>query len=175
MTRQTKTPPRQSKKSHLPEESPAGGPPARAEQDEPPEGPKKISDTNLPHLLNLAFKLGDWLHTLWNYYFVIVIAIVGWILTKAPVWNPWQKGVFCAVFALASAVNWILIGYNFRLLKKVLRAAEKEFEAGPFFETAELNDHLGSFSTRVRWIPFLYFFHAALDLFVLILILDLTP
>jgi hypothetical protein len=168
---------RGSKEGGLPEEPERNGltESPRKEKNDPPAELKNISDSNLQHLFTLAFKIGDWLHTLWNYYFVIVIAIVGWILAKAPAWSQGQKNVFCVVFALASAVNWILIVYNFGFLRKVLRAAEKEFEVGDFFRTVELENYLRSISTRVGWIPFLYFFHAALDLFVIILIQGLAP
>jgi len=166
MPRNNRGPSRRSKRDGLSEET--------LKKNDPPEEMKKISDSNLPHLFNLAFKVADWLHTLWNYYFVIVTAIIGWILTKSPGWNQRQANVFCVVFGLASAVNWILILYNFGLLKRVLKAVEKEFEAGTFFRFRELDCYLRSISRRVWWRHILYAFHVVLDLFVIISIQSLT-
>lgn len=129
------------------------------------------SGSNLSNLFNLAFKVGDWLNSLWNFYFIIVIAVVGWILTKTPTWGYLQKGIFCSVFELAAVVNWILIFTNFRFFKLLLAGVEGEFNAGISFKSDELNVYFRTVSKRVWWIPLLLGGHGMVDLFVGYLIL----
>jgi hypothetical protein len=177
MSRKTKPVRRGSKKDGLPEEPPKNGPaePPMKEKSEPPEELKQISDSNLQHLFALAFKIGDWLYTLWNYYFVLSTALVGWLISTQTPWLPERKLLFALVYALAWLVNFGLILHNFRFLYEVLRAAEKEFAEGRFFKSDEMNEYLRHITRRVWWIFPLLVFHVLIAVFVIMFILSLTP
>jgi hypothetical protein len=145
-----------------------------SETNNPPPESKKISDTNLPELFNLAFKIGDWLNTLWNFYFVIVIGVVGWVITKTPSWSGWQKIAFCCVLALALIANLVLIFKNFDLLKLITADIEAEFKAGSFFKTEALDKYFQEISGRVRRVGLLLICHLIVDVFVIYLVCSLT-
>jgi hypothetical protein len=66
---------------------------------------EKFKDSQVPQILPLVFKFGDYLHQLWNYYMVVNGLIVGWMLSTKEPWALGQKFVVAALYLAFIIIN----------------------------------------------------------------------
>ncbi len=85
----------------------------------------RFASSDIPQLWTIASKLGDWLYTLLQLYFVINIAIVGWILTTRPYLNIPSKFILAAIYLLIISVNLGWMIYLYKWLEKIFREIEE--------------------------------------------------
>lgn len=67
--------------------------------------PVLLADSDVPSLLAIAYKFGDWIITLLQLYIIINVAFIGWILTYKPVWDISQKIPLSVVYLTAMFTN----------------------------------------------------------------------
>lgn len=137
---------------------------------------EKVSFTasDIPQLWVVASKLGDWLHTLLQLYFVINIAVIGWILTTRPYLDTPQKVTLAAIYVLIISVNlwWML--YLFSWLKKITGEMEAVAQKVNFLSPEQnIPALIGNVSKGGRWYTLLAV-HLISDAFVVYCILCLT-
>lgn len=60
----------------------------------------------IKNMLDVIFKLGDYVNTYWTFYAVLNIAVVGWVISSPMEWN-WEKKLFMTVgYGLIVSVNF---------------------------------------------------------------------
>jgi hypothetical protein len=133
-----------------------------------------LSDSDLPSLLTIAFKFGDWLHTLLQFWIIINSAIVGWILTTKPFWYAAPKIIVTVLYLLIISTNLVWILHLYSWLKKILSEIEETAKGVNFqFPDQNVRPILRSVS-NVWWWRMLFAAHTLSDLFVIYCILYLT-
>jgi hypothetical protein len=137
---------------------------------------EKVSFTSsdIPQLWPIASKLGDWLHTLLQLYFVINIAVIGWILTTRPYLETSQKVTLAAIYVLIISVNlwWML--YLHSWLKNITGEIEAVAMNVNFLSREQnIPALIGNVSKGWRWYTLLAV-HLISDSFVVYCILCLT-
>jgi hypothetical protein len=133
-----------------------------------------FASSDIPQLWTIASKLGDWLNTLLQLYFVINIAIVGWILTTRPYLDIVPKLILAAIYLLIIFVNlgWMIYLYNW--LKKIFREIEAVATKVNFLSSEpNIPDLISNVTEGARWYLLLSV-HILSDLFVVYCILFLT-
>jgi hypothetical protein len=137
-------------------------------------GKSSFAASDIPQLWTIASKLGDWLNTLLQLYFVINIAIVGWILTTKPYLNIRPKLILAAIYLLIIFVNLGWMIYLYCWLKKIFREIA-EVARNVNFLSSEQNipDLISNVSEGARWYMLLVV-HILSDVFVVYCILWLT-
>jgi hypothetical protein len=75
----------------------------------------------LKDVLNVVFKMTDYLNFQWNFYVIINIALIGWIFSSPiDAWG-WQKKLICSIAYLLSVLMSIMVlSRTYRLLFDVL-------------------------------------------------------
>jgi len=133
-----------------------------------------LASSDIPQLWTIASKLGDWLYTLLQLYFVINIAIVGWILTTKPYLDTPSKLILAAIYLLIISVNLGWMVYLYIWLKKIFREIEEVAKKVSFLSPEQnIPNRIGNISKGARWYMLL-FVHIFSDLFVIYCILWLT-
>lgn len=134
----------------------------------------RFASSDIPQLWTIASKLGDWLYTLLQLYFVINIAIVGWILTTRPYLNIPSKFILAAIYLLIISVNLGWMIYLYKWLEKIFREIEEVAKKVTFLSPKQnIPDRISNVSKGARWYMLL-FVHISSDLFVVYCILWLT-
>jgi len=133
-----------------------------------------LADPDLPSLLTIAFKFGDWLNTLLQFWIIINSAIVGWVLTTKPFWDATPKIIVTVLYLLLISTNLVWILYIYSWLKKLLCEIKVTAEKVNFWcYDQNVKPILDSVSNGWWW----YMLFATLilsDLFVIYCILYLT-
>lgn len=133
-----------------------------------------LADPDLPSLLTIAFKFGDWLNTLLHFWIIINSAIVGWVLTTKPFWEPTQRIIVTVLYLLLISTNLVWILHIYSWLKKLLREIEVTAKKVNFCcYDQNVKPILDSVSNGWWW-SMLFATLILLDLFVIYCILCLT-
>jgi hypothetical protein len=137
-------------------------------------GNESFASPDIPQLWVIASKLGDWLHTLLQLYFVINIAIVGWILTTRPYLDTFPKLILAAIYILIIAVNLWWMFYLYSWLKKIFGEIEAVAGKVNFLSTGQnIPALIGNVAKGGRWYTLLAV-HIISDIFVVYCIWFLT-
>lgn len=133
-----------------------------------------LAASDLPSLLTIAFKFGDWLHTLLQFWIIINSVIVGWVLTTKPHWEAAPKIIVTALYVLIISTNLVWIRHLYSWLKKILSEIKVTAEGVNFrFPDQSMRPILKS-ASNVWWWRMLFAAHILSDLFVVYCILRLT-
>jgi hypothetical protein len=129
-------------------------------------GNRSLLSSDVPSLLTIAFKFGDWLNILLQFWIVINVAIIGWLLTTKPLLSNGQKLIVTVVYLLIMLTNLVWILHIFGWLKKILseinaaildvKFDSKESNIQPIIKSASKN----------TWWVVLFIAHGASDFFV---------
>jgi hypothetical protein len=101
---------------------------------------ESINETplELKDILNVVFKMTDYLNFQWNFYVIINIAVIGWIFSSPMDTWGWQKKFICSIAYLLSVLMSIMVlSRTYRLLFDVLEelsccAKEIQFRSDNF-------------------------------------------
>lgn len=130
-----------------------------------------MASSDIPSLLVIVFKFGDWLMILLQVFIVINTAIVGWILTTKPFWERPQKAVVIAIYSSAMSINFVWMCRLHRWLKLILKRVQAATEG----TSLESNSRLIISQVFKRpWWYMLFGLHIFSDVIVVLSILFLT-
>jgi hypothetical protein len=79
-----------------------------------------LASSDVPSLLVIVFKFGDWLMILLQVFIIINTAIVGWILTTKPYWTARQKATVIVIYSSAMFINLVWMARLHEWLKMLL-------------------------------------------------------
>jgi hypothetical protein len=122
-------------------------------------------ESEISNLINMVFKLGDWVNTIWSFHIVVGIGLLGWLFTHRQNWNAGQKVLVSVLFLTFVGINlysqirthwWLSLSIN------ELKMAVNQTP----LKTKELNDAIQSYSTAKTWQIVLM--HAVADLIVIL-------
>ncbi len=68
---------------------------------------RSLLSSDVPSLLTIAFKFGDWLNILLQFWIVINVAIIGWLLTTKPSLTDGQKLIVTIIYLLIMLTNLV--------------------------------------------------------------------
>ena len=94
--------------------------------------------TELNNLVNMVFKLGDWVNTIWNFHIVASVAILGWLFTHRQNWNIKQKLILTIVYISFVFTNLLSQIEIHALLGAALKELRTVLAQSPF-KTEDLN------------------------------------
>jgi hypothetical protein len=133
-----------------------------------------LASSDVPSLLTVSFKFGDWLIVLLQLFLTINVAIVGWILTTKPDWNIMGKVAATVVYLSIIVTNavwiWHLRSWQMKIVKEISEAVQSinfnslEENVQPIIRTV----------SRKKWWNIIFTAHIVSDLFVIYCILFLT-
>lgn len=133
-----------------------------------------LLSSDAPSLLGIIYKLSDWLISLLQLYFVINIAIVGWILTTKPVWEISQKIIFAFIYLLAVLINLLWFYRLYGWLMNVVNEFSNTVEKIEFASFEENIKPIIDGVSKANWWWMLFIFHVCSDIAVVGCIVALT-
>ena len=82
-----------------------------------PNRTSNLTNSDIPTLLAIGYKFGDWIISLLQLYILINSALIGWIITREPSWSIPQKIIVSIVYVTAMSTNFFLDVQNSQLVK----------------------------------------------------------
>lgn len=92
----------------------------------------ELSKSDVPALLNVGFKLMDYISQGWNYYVVISGVMVGWRFSAKEQWTNMHKIIVTGLYSLFAIVNFLGLYMAYSSLNKIfldLNIAAKTLDA----------------------------------------------
>jgi hypothetical protein len=100
-------------------------------------GTTKLTDTNIPTLMEAAFQLNTSIQNLWNTFVAFSGVVVGLLLTAQNKLTLWQRLLACAIYLMFVAVNFSALHKKYGWLGDVLASLRT---AGAGLRGAELRN-----------------------------------
>jgi hypothetical protein len=134
---------------------------------------KTLASSDVPSLLTIAHKFGDWLITLLQLYIIINSAFIGWMLTGNLNWNSHQKATVTIVYGSAMTINFVWMLLLRKWLRKMLEGIQEALKAVKL-DFSEDNIISVIKDVHNRWWYMLFAFHLISDLVLIVCIWCLT-
>src|SRR2546427_7679910 len=80
----------------------------------------ELSKSDVPTLLNIAFKLVDYVTQNWNYFVVLRGVMIGWRFSAKEQWTKTHKVIVTCLYSLFAIVNFIALRVSYFWLKSIM-------------------------------------------------------
>ncbi len=127
---------------------------------------RSLLSSDVPSLLTIAFKFGDWLNILLQFWIVINVAIIGWLLTTKPSLTDGQKLIVTIIYLLIMLTNLVWILHIFGWLKKILSEINTAILDVNFYSSKLNIQSIIRSASKNRWWVVLFIAHGVSDFFV---------
>src|SRR5436853_3383017 len=123
-------------------------------------------------IMDMSFKFGDWVNTLSNFFFVLNIAVIGWLLSSKKEWSCRQIATISLGYVICAGYINYSLARTFHLLELALGELKEAMKQGrgPMFHTSALRDTLQHYELRSKRIICGYLLAEVAVLMIIILI-----
>ena len=102
----------------------------------------QVMTDEIKDILNVVFKLADWVNTFWGAYAALNIALVGWLMSSKKPWHWKQKLLVTGGYIVIMVFNFYAQYRTNRLLGAALDELKAAVEASSHFRTEALREQV---------------------------------